>query len=502
VGSHEHTHFEFKIGRKHADAPLAGSNDPASIACPIDFEDQSPEAQENPEILHLDPWIVFWQTFEDRKARRGDLQASIAPLAPAKIDEPTRFAAQVSGPSATDGSYVCVWTFGDGGTGEGTTPQYVYARAGVYPVTLVVQDGDRRVTRTHHLVVHAPGASSKMGQAPDVHVPEPVPFSKMVPKMGQAPGIHALEPDPFSATATKMGQAPAIHVPEPEPKMGQAPGIHALEPVPFSLEAPDEPSFRLRPAAAVDVYGWPVKLLPHTLQFVARASRPVPSVRTISVRNPAGGALGPLTVSVVGGAERAAWLQIAADDDAKQLRVAVDATGLAAGTSSATVHVACDGAVNSPQSFRVVLEVRDEPPGDSVTIDDSDAGFYATPYFWVGHRFSRVPVARRGYKGFYLTNGGVAAAGEFVRCTPDLQRGVYAVSLHEATPFGKEVEFDVRVRHRGGTEVVRVRPSRSREIGVFEFDEGTDGYVEILAEGSNGLVVADAVVFRRSAALH
>jgi hypothetical protein len=444
VGSHEHTHFEFKVGRKHADTPLPGSDDPASIACPIDFEDQSSEAQENPEILHLDPWIVFWQIFEDRKARRSELRASIAPLAPAKMGEPVRFAAQVSGPSATDGSYECVWTFGDGGAGEGMTPQYVYARAGVYPVTLVVQHGDRRVTCTHHLVVRAPEPSSKMGQAPDIHAPEPVPFS---------------------------------------------------------LEAPDEPSFRLRPAAAVDVYGWPVKLLPHTLQFVARASRPVPDPRTIAVRNPAGGATGALTFSVVEGAERAAWLQIAADDDAKQLRVAVDATGLAAGAYTATVRVACGGAVNSPQSFRVALEVRDEPPGDVVTVDDSDAGFYATPYFWVGHRFSRVPVARRGYKGFYLTNGGVAAAGEFVRFAPDLQRGVYAVSLHEATPFGKEVEFDVRVRHRGGTEVVRVRPSRSREIGVFEFDEGTDGYVEILAEGSTGLVVADAVVFRRSAAL-
>lgn len=443
VGSHEHTHFEFKIGRKHADAPLSGSDDPASIACPIDFEDQSSAAQDNPEILHLDPWIVFWQIFEDRKARQSDLRATIAPLAPVRTGESVRFAAELAEREETASGLRGVWTFGDGGTAEGLTPQHVYARPGIYPVTLVVQVGDRRATSTHHLVVN--------GEAKE----EP------------APGIHVSE----LATSQRGG---------------------------LVLEAPDESSFRLRPAAAVDVYGWTVKQLPHTLHFVARASRPVPNPRTLTVRNSAGRGVSPLTVSIQGAADRHAWLRVAADEEAGQLRVAVDATGLAVGTYTAAVQVASDGAVNSPQSFRVVLEVRDGLPGDAITIDDSDAGFYATPYFWVGHRFSRVPIARRGFKGFYLTNGGVAAAGEFVRWTPDLRRGAYAVSLHEATPFGKDVEFDVRVRHRGGDEVVRVAPSRSREIGVFEFDEGADGYVEILAEGSTGLVVADAIVFRMS----
>jgi NADPH:quinone reductase-like Zn-dependent oxidoreductase len=70
----------------------------------------------------------------------------------------------------------------------------------------------------------------KMGQAPGIHAPEPVPFS-------EAPGIHAPEPVPFSEApgvqSRKMGQAPGIHAPEPVP-FSQAPGIHAPEPVPFS----------------------------------------------------------------------------------------------------------------------------------------------------------------------------------------------------------------------------------------------------------------------------
>lgn len=35
-------------------------------------------------------------------------------------------------------------------------------------------------------------------------------------------------------------------------------------------------------------------------------------------------------------------------------------------------------------------------------------------------------------------------------------------------------------------------------IGEFDFDEGMDGYVEILSEGSVGQVLADAIIFRRA----
>jgi len=77
TGSHQHTHFEFKIGHKNPDDPLPASDDPASIACPVDFDDESRAAREDPEVLHLDPWIVFWQIFEDHKARRGAIRAEV-----------------------------------------------------------------------------------------------------------------------------------------------------------------------------------------------------------------------------------------------------------------------------------------------------------------------------------------------------------------------------------------------------------------------------------------
>ncbi|MCH5377673.1 MAG: PKD domain-containing protein, partial [Planctomycetes bacterium] len=284
VGSHQHTHFEFKIGRKNAASPLIASDDTASIACPIDFDDESAAAREHPEVLHLDPWIVFWQIFEDRKARQGEMRVAIEPLAPSATGQPVHFAARFSGPSTLPSAVTWRWTFGDGGTATGPNPSHIFAKAGVYPVTLVVDNGVRRATNTQHLVVHGMPINSPM----------------------------------------------------------------------ITLDAPDEPSFRKRPLAATDVYNEPVGQLPHTLQFVARQSRPVPETKTVFVRNPGGGQGGPVVADVVGGAEESGWLRVSVDDasgNQPSLGVAVDATGLLAGCHVGRVTVARDGALNSPQTF-------------------------------------------------------------------------------------------------------------------------------------------------------
>jgi hypothetical protein len=45
-----------------------------------------------------------------------------------------------------------------------------------------------------------------------------------------------------------------------------------------------------------------------------------------------------------------------------------------------------------------------------------------------------------------------------------------------------------------------MEPLESRRIGTFDFSEGTDGYVQIETKEARGVVVADAVRFRRIAA--
>ncbi len=431
VGSHEHTHFEFKIGRPRNPQPAERPPREAqasSIAVPVDFDDESQKAQAQPEVLHLDPWIVFWQIFEDRKARRGAIRAAMKPRGPAPAGVPVDFSAEGSRPGPEGSRLTYHWAFGDGASARGPTTSHVFARPGVYPVTLIVEDRAGRAATTQHAVVTG---------------------------------------DPV--------ESPVL-----------------------ALAASDEPAFRPRPVHATDVYGRPVRFIPNTLEFVARRSRPAPQAKTIRLENLGGGELTPAGDPSIEYGRGDGWLVVVREgsNNGQSLDVTACAAGLGPGEYSASVQIACPGALNSPQQFRVELRVLDGPAKQEATVDDGDPGFYATPCFWVGHRFCRYPGEKRGYGGFYLTNGGRPTPGEFARFTPDLQAGRYEVSLSDQTPFRPGVEFDVRVRHAGGDRVVRVRPEESRGIGTFEFDEGTHRFVEIRAEGSRGLVIADAVTFR------
>ena len=90
------------------------------------------------------------------------------------------------------------------------------------------------------------------------------------------------------------------------------------------------------------------------------------------------------------------------------------------------------------------------------------------------------------------------------------------VSLSEETPFeperramsvngpqpvntqlNPESRFAVRVKSKDGDEIIWIEPSKSRIIGTFEFNEGMDGFVDILSEGSAGQVLVDAIIFEK-----
>jgi hypothetical protein len=274
-------------------------------------------------------------------------------------------------------------------------------------------------------------------------------------------------------------------------------GTPVLDPV-LVLAAPDEPSFRPRPVAALDVYGRPVRFIPHTLEFLARSSRLTPRSKVVQLQNVGGGRLVEAEPPEITYQTGSNWLTVVAEGTGNRQRLSVtaDATNLDPGDYSARVLIDCPGVIGSPQVFRVELRVPNNPPPSHVTIDDCDPGFYATPYFWIGHRFCRCPAEERGHGGFYLTNGARARVGEFVRFTPDLKAGRYELSFSPNTPFAAGAEFDVRVRHRLGDEIRRVGPEHSRVIGTFEFDEGMDGFVEIHAGNSTGMVIADAIIFK------
>ncbi len=374
----------------------------------------------------LDPWILFWQYFEQEKERAGEIRAAMAPLGPGRAGQPVRFSSQGSRPGRWSRRLDYYWTFGDGGFSREAAPGHVYAKPGAYAVTLTVDDGVDRAAATQVMTVD-----------------------------GAAPGQGSL----------------------------------AL--------AADEISFLPRKPEARDVYGWRPKVTPHTLRVTARLGESGVRRREVRLVNAGGGTLAESSASIryVG---QGGWLETARQGagNSQSIGIAVNARGRTPGFYRAVVRVDCAGAWNSPQEFEVVLDVRQDRPPAEVVVDNADDAFLATPYFWVGHKFRAWK--EKGYGGTYLTNGGRASAGEAARFTPNLRAGRYQVELVEETPFGidPEARFAVRVKHKSGEERVWMEPSRNRVIGRFEFEEGTEGFVEVLAREARGQVLVDAVRFR------
>ncbi len=404
TGSHAHSHFVFKIG------------------------------EDGEEIL-LDPWILFWQIFENNREKSRAVHAKIEPCRPARTGEAVSFSSRGSRAGATGNPLSNYWTFGDGGWSNEANPTHVFSEAGMYPVTLTVDDGTQLDSFIQHISVSG---------------------------------------DPI--------QSPVL-----------------------VLEAPEEVSFRKRPAHSMNVYNCPPSFIPHTLQFTARPkSRPIPDAKTIEIENAGRGILREAKIKI-DYHESSDWLTVTAEGEGNNqtLTVSVNAKGMKPkhGLYHATVYVACAGAFNSPQAFRVEMETPRYKPKTHVVVDDRSDDCYVTPYFWLSPRFHGEWC--RGYGGSYRMNGGKATSGEYVRFQPDLARGKYRIAFAETTPFrpadtiSGEIGFHVRVRHKNGIDRVWIEPQKGRLIGTFEFDEGKDGFVEILAEGSKGLVVADAVVFER-----
>ena len=402
-------------------------------------------------IYWLDPWMAFWQMFRDLLDAEGAIHAEMVPVSPATAGTPVSFSSAGSRAGAGDDLRYS-WTFGDGGSSTEPDPAYTYLNPGIYAVTLTVCDGEQKADFVQNITVDGTSVAK--------------------------PGV--------------------------------------------ALFAADEVEFLPWPVNATRVYGEAPVFLPHTLRFTARESRPAPSEKQVALVNTGQGTLAAAAVSVDYFAEDD-WCHvvIGGEGNEQSLRVSVDATGLAPGFYEAHVEVNVAGALNGNQRFRVWLQVEaEDPPHRQIIVKNTDPWFYATPWFWVSHSFHvnytdsnwggagrwdrpKLPPAllthdnrnRMGLTGLYLSNGHRAEAGQFFRFTPDLAAGEYEVSTPRETPWDSTTEVDVRVRHAGGDTMVRYHPGEDPVIGVFEFDEGRDGFVEFYAEASAGQVSADAVIF-------
>ena len=409
TGAHSHSHFNLAVGNG------------------------------DEEIL-LDPWIVFWQIFENNRRRANQVIAVIEPFAPARCGELVQMSSKNSQAGVTGNELKTHWDFGDGSGSLDANPTHVFARPGVYPVTLVVDDGTEQAKFVQHITVSG---------------------------------------DPVTQPVLAIQSSSTETVPE-------------------------DLAFRPRPAHVMDAYGAKVCELPRTVRFLARPTgRTTALPRRFQLVNNGGGTLPPATVSIRT-PERDEWLtaKVIGSGNEQQLELSVDCSHIhrTVGTYYGYVTITAEGALNSPQVVRVRLDVPRSRPASNVIVDNEDNTVERTPYFWFAPR-QHVPWTE-GHAGTLLVNGGRDDAGELVRLTPDLETGRYEIRavdgpLWNEIPGAKDAVVPVRVFHKDGVSDVEWRPAQNPVLGEFEFLEGADGHVEFHAAGSTGMIVVDALEFKR-----
>ena len=113
---------------------------------------------------------------------------------------------------------------------------------------------------------------------------------------------------------------------------------------------------------------------------------------------------------------------------------------------------------------------------------------FKTPCFWVQHQYD-------GKRRSYDVNGGRAEAGQFVRYRPMLRAGRWRISSTYSACHQPGTAYWVTVKAKDGIHRVRVEPLKKRTIGVFDFEEGEGGYVQIEAADSVGQIAIGTLKF-------
>lgn len=389
-------------------------------------------------LLYIDPWVLFWQIVENNREAMRKIKARIAPVAPAQTGEKLRFSSKGSRAGATGRNLSYFWDFGDGTSSVLPNPAHIFQKPGMYCVRLTVSDGSQQASFAQHISING-----------------------------------------------KSQNLPS-----------------------FRVQAPGEPSFRRKAIWKTRAYGenhniaqtlvfdcfhkknWQdslseKRIVVHLqdLEWSQKIKYP-PRIQTIYKHGKD-------------------WLLVRQKNytDSIELFVRPDVMRVLRvyGLYEAYILFNHNFAINSPQRVRVLLNFGLLRPQSLAIVDNSDADCLKSSYFWLAPKFHYQWA--KGWKGDFLLNA-TNQPGEFVRYTPVLEAGKYRVSLkspayENADLLAKTGYFFVNVNSADGLERLRVEPKKSLEIGVFEFPEGKESYVEILSDGSKGLIIADAVKFER-----
>lgn len=403
TGMHAHTHFQFAIG-------------------------------EEDERIWIDPWILFWQIFENNKERAAMIRARMTPLAPARTGEAVAFSAEDSTAGVTGNNLSYRWAFGDGGSAVGPTPEHTYAKPGVYPVTLFVDDGAEQTETTQHITVNGEAIDQP---ALALHADE---VSFIVRPVG-AMDTYGLE-RPVEPHSLRMIMHPQ-HNPTPAPRQVELRNVGGgtLASAEWEVDyVHGDDWLKVSRAGEGDAQSLKVEVDGSAYGAVSRDYRAMVTVTVPGAVN------SPQVFSV----------RMISGHGVPATDVVVDDQ---------------DAACFASRWYWITPRFRSAWP----------EGFGGTHHVSSGSEHTESFVRYQPYlmEGRYRV--------EFVSAT----------QFRPTEDSPKDIRFRVRVRHRDDTETIWVNPLESREIGTFTFPRGEYGYVQIESAEAEGPIVADAVRFHR-----
>ncbi|WP_114750533.1 PKD domain-containing protein [Pleomorphovibrio marinus] len=388
--------------------------------------------QPDQEWTFMDPWVFFWEIFNNNREKAGEILAKIDPLSKASTGETIHFKSRGSRPGLWGGVLTYHWDFGDGSIGIHPNPSHTYTRPGIYPVTLTVSDGQDKHAFKQFITV-----SGETINLPSLYI-----------SAEEEPGFDA--PAPWK-TNTQDSEFPTTNTlrfrGHHDRKEHLLPKTISLFPEHY-LWGPDEGRKCRFEALYVHGSDW--------LELT-------PSVKEDHI-----------------------LLEILPKTE-KMIKKH--------GFYEAYVLVYHEAFVNSPQYIKVRVDFPWQKPAKGRMVHHDDPFTQRSDYFWLSPEFpfdwtkgqkGHYLINGRKGEGEFIRYNPYLEKGNY---SVNLESPAYKYP-ELAQLVGA---FDVWVRHMDGKEKITVNARESLELGRFSMDEHS--YVEVVSDGADSLILIDAVNF-------
>ena len=316
------------------------------------------------------------------------------------------------------------------------------------------------------------------------------------------------ENNPLPASATLVVTY-AVSVPSSASSGFSFPGASWVGMIPSLGDAGDNFGYEDK-AATLPVDVQPkLALSPTSLSFSAQEGGSSPASQSVAVTNGGGGTLAAVSAAVTYGSAGTGWLTVtpSGSGNSQSLDNAVDLTGLAPNTYSATVKVSASGATNSPQSYTVSFTLTAKPSTTDPTIvlsptslqfSAEEGGAAPAPQTVSVTNSGAGTMAAVSAKVSYISGAGwlmVAPGGvdngqslknlvDSAGLAPDTYTATVAVSSSGASNTPQNYTVSLTVTPGSG-------PSPDAGVGP---DSGLAGDAGVIGDGGNALNASDRLV--------